>query len=352
MNFYLKSKINKIFKKNSSCFIVAEISANHDKKIKNIIKIINFVKKNKIDAIKIQLYKPEEITINSDRKDFLVKKDNAWSDYETLYKLYSKGSTPYKWFPRLLKICEKNKIILFSSVFDLNTVDFLEKNNCPIYKIASPEITDIPLLEKVAKTKKPIFLSTGLAHKKDIELAIKTLKKNKCTKIVLMKCTSAYPAPIDEINLNTMIDYKKKFRVTVGFSDHTVGNIAGITAAALGAKVIEKHIKLNKRLKTLDSFFSQDLMQFREYVDNIKDAEKVLGKINYKISPSSKNNLTGRKSLYVYKNINKNDYFSHKNIKCVRPSFGLHPKFLNKFLNKKSKTNLKIGDRLDLKHLK
>ncbi len=352
MKTLFKNKINNIFKLNSKCFIVAEISANHNKKINNVIKIINFAKKIGIDAIKIQLYKPDEITINSDKKDFLVKKNNSWSDYRTLFNLYSKGSTPYEWFPKLLRICAKNKIILFSSVFDLNTVDFLQKNKCPIYKIASPEITDIPLLEKVAKTKKPVFLSTGLASKKDIELAIKTLKKNKCEKIVLMKCTSAYPAPIEEINLKTMIDFKKKFKVDIGFSDHTTSNTAGAAAVTLGAKVIEKHITANKKIKSLDSFFSHDLKQFKNYVIDIRNAEKCLGNVDYNISLSSKKNLSGRKSLYVYKNINKNEYFTYKNIKSVRPSYGLHPKFFKKFINRKSKVNLKVGDRLRLKYIK
>jgi len=191
-------------------------------------------------------------------------------------------------------------------VFDLNTVDFLKKNNCPIYKIASPEITDIPLIQKVAKTKKPVFISTGLAKKNDIELALKTLKNN----------------------------------------------VAGITAAVLGAKVIEKHITLNKKMNTLDNFFSQDLLQFKHFVDQIREAEDCLGTVNYNISKSSKKNMIGRKSLYVSKDINKNEFFTYENIKSVRPSFGLHPKYLKKILNKKSRLNFKSGDRLTLKGLK
>ncbi len=352
MNLILRKKINNIFKSGKRSFIVAELSANHNKKISNIIKIINNSKKIGLDAIKVQMYKPEEITLNSSRKDFRVQKGNTWSNYQTLFNLYTKGSMPFEWYKKLAKICKKKKIIFFSSVFDLNTVDFLEKNNCPIYKIASPEITDIPLLQKVAKTKKPVFISTGLAKKKDIELALKTLKKNNCKKIVLMKCTSAYPAPRNEINLNTMLDFKKKFNVTIGYSDHTKNNVAGIASAVLGARVIEKHIMLNKKMNTLDSFFSQDLLQFKHFVEQIREAEDCLGTINYNISESSKKNMLGRKSLYAIKDINKNEVFTYENVKSIRPSLGLHPKYLEKILNKKSRLNFKYGDRLTLKGLK
>ena len=354
MKLKIKNKIENIFdeKHINRSLIIAEVSANHNKDIRNVIKIINQASKIGIDAIKVQLYKPEEITINSNKKDFRLKKGNSWSQYKTLYELYQKGSTPYNWYPRLAKLCAKKNIIFFSSVFDLATVDFLELNNCPIYKIASPEITDIPLIERVAKTKKPVFISTGLANKNDINLAISTLKKNNCKKIVLVKCTTAYPAPLDEININTMKDFKNTFKVNVGFSDHTKENIASIVAVASGARVIEKHIVLNKKIKTLDGFFSQDLGQFKKFVTQIREAETCMGSINYEVSKSSKNNLNGRKSLYVFENIKKNELFSLKNIKAVRPSFGLHPKKLKKFLNKKSKINFKAGDRLSIKGLK
>jgi len=354
MQNWVKKKINNIFKKNFDYdpFIVAEISANHNKKIQNVINIINQSKKIGIDAIKLQLYKPDEITLNINRSDFKIKDNNTWSKNKSFFKLYKKGSTPYEWFSKLKKICEKNKIILFASVFDLKTVDYLEKNKCPMYKVASPEITDIPLIEKIAKTNKPVLISTGLAEKKDIELAVKTLKKNKCKRILIMKCTSSYPAPINEVNLKTMQDYQKKFKVKIGFSDHTLGNVASMAATALGARVIEKHIILNKKLKSLDSFFSMDLKNFKKFVKNIRETSQALGKIDYKISKSSKKNLTGRKSLYVSKYVKKGDLFSENNIKSIRPSFGLHPKYYKKFLGKKSKKNLKKGDRLSFNLIK
>jgi pseudaminic acid synthase len=353
MDLKLKKKIKEIFKKKKTrSFIVAEISANHNKRIDNVIKIINVAKKIGIDAVKVQLYKPEEITLKSKRSDFKIKKNNTWSNYKTLYDLYEKGSMPYDWYHKLAKICKKKKIIFFSSVFDLKTVDFLKKHNCPIYKIASPEITDIPLLEKVAKTKKPVFISTGLANKKDINLAIKILKKNNCKKIVLMKCTSSYPAPINEINIKTMEDYRRSFKVNVGFSDHTEGEVASIVAVASGARVIEKHIIIDKKVRTLDSFFSQDLSQFKKFIKKIREAESCIGSVDYNISRSSKINLAGRKSLYIVKDVKKGELFDINNVKSIRPSFGLHPKYLNKFLGKRSKLNLRKGDRIKLKFLK
>jgi sialic acid synthase SpsE len=259
---------------------------------------------------------------------------------------------PYDWYPKLAKLCLKKNIIFFSSVFDLKTVDFLEKHNCPIYKIASPEITDIPLIEKVAKTQKPVFISTGLANKNDINLAIKTLKKNNCKKIVLMKCTSAYPAPLDEINIKTMQDFKRIFGVNIGFSDHTDGEVASVVAVAFGARVIEKHIVIDKKVRTLDSFFSQDLSQFKKFIKKIREAESCIGSVDYNISTSSRKNFNGRKSLYAVKDIKKGQIFDLNNIKSIRPSFGLHPMYLNKILGKKSKASLKKGDRLKLNFFK
>lgn len=353
MNLKIKKKIRKIFKKkNTRTLIVAEVSANHNKNIGNVIKIINQANKIGIDAVKVQLYRPEEITIDSNKADFRLKKNNSWSNYKTLYDLYKKGSMPYDWYPKLAKLCLKKNIIFFSSVFDLKTVDFLEKHNCPIYKIASPEITDIPLIEKVAKTQKPVFISTGLANKNDINLAIKTLKKNNCKKIVLMKCTSAYPAPLDEINIRTMQDFKRNFGVNIGFSDHTDGEVASVVAVAFGARVIEKHIVIDKKVRTLDSFFSQDLSQFKKFIKKIREAESCIGSVDYNISASSRKNFNGRKSLYVVKDIKKGQIFDLNNIKSIRPSFGLHPMYLNKVLGKKSKACLKKGDRLKLNFFK
>jgi len=334
------------------CFIVAEMSGNHNGKLSNAIKLVKAAKKSGANAVKIQLYSPDYLTINSNKKDFLINSKNSWSNYKNLYNLYKKAQTPISWYSKISKECNKHNLILFSSVFDLKTVDFLSKKKCPIYKIASPEITDIPLIEKVAKLKKPVILSSGLATIKDLQLAIKTLRRNFQNKIILLKCTSAYPAPTEELNLTTMQDYKKRFKLITGFSDHTKGSSAALTAVALGAKVIEKHIVLNKKIKTVDSFFSSDPQDFKKMVLGIREVEKAIGKISYKISKSSIKNLPGRKSIYAVKKIKKNEKFTKDNIRCVRPSFGLHPKYFNTLLGKKSNKNLTPGDRITFKMLR
>ena len=341
-------KIEHIFnKKSKKIFVIAEMSANHSSDIKNAYKIIDKAKNIGADAIKIQLYKANKITIDSSKKDFKVKNEN-WKKYDSLYNLYRKAETPYEWYDSLKKYCKKKKIILFSSVFDLETVDFLEKKNCPIYKIASPEITDIPLLVKVAKTNKPVIISTGLATEKDLDLAIKTLKKNKCKKIIILKCTSAYPAPIDELNLSSIKKIEKKYKTVVGFSDHSLGKIAPIVAISFGAKVIEKHMNLEKNNKSVDNFFSLNVSGFKEMVKNIRDTEKMIGREEIKISKNSKKNLSGRKSIYVIKDINKNEVFTKYNVSSIRPSYGLHPKYFNLILGKKSRRKLKFGQRMKL----
>ena len=345
-------KILNIFNvKSKRIFVVAEMSANHSNNIKNAYKIIDEAKKVGADAIKIQLYKAGKITINSKKKDFKIKNQN-WKKFNSLYNLYNKAETPYTWYDDLKKYCKKKKIILFSSVFDLETVDFLEKKRCPIYKIASPEITDIPLLAKVAKTNKPVIISSGLATEKDLDLAVKTLKKNKCKKIIILKCTSSYPAPVDELNLSAIRYIKKKYKTVVGFSDHSLGTIAPTVAVSFGAKVIEKHINLEKNNSSVDNFFSLNISGFKEMVKNIRDTEKMIGNNEIKISKNSKKNLSGRKSLYIIRDINKNEIFTKYNIGSIRPSHGLHPKYFNIILGKKSKKKLKFGQRMRLSYIK
>ncbi len=346
------NKIKNIFDQgNKRTFVVAEMSANHSSNISNAFKIIDHAKIIGVDAIKIQLYKANRITINSNKKDFKIK-NKSWKKYKNLFNLYKKAETPFEWYDTLSRYCKKKKIILFSSVFDLDTVDFLEKKNCPIYKIASPEITDIPLLEKVAKTGKPIIISTGLASKKDLDLAVNTLKKNKCRKIVILKCTSAYPAPLNELNLAAIKTLKNKYKTIVGFSDHSLGVVAPTIAVSLGAKVIEKHINLEKNKISVDDFFSLKISEFHEMIKNIRDTEKIIGNEDIKISKNSLKNLAGRKSIYVIKNIDKGEIFTKQNISSIRPSFGLHPKFLKFLLGKKSKKNLKFGQKMKLSFVK
>ena len=339
------------FLKKNRCFIIAELSGNHDGKLSNLIKMIYQAKKAGADAVKIQAYEAESITMNSDKPFFKLKSKSKWKKYDNLYKLYKKGQTPRHWYKRIFSYAKKIKIILFASVFDLNTIEYFEKElNCPIYKVASPEIIDLPLLKKIAKTKKPIIISNGLGNLKDLSLAVKTIKKYN-NNITILKCTSTYPAPKNSLNLATMKDMEKKFFCNVGFSDHTKGIDSAIYAAALGAKVLEKHVVLKKNSNTVDSFFSIDFKEFKKMVEIIRLNEKSYGKISYKIHTSSRTNLHGRKSIFVYKNIKKGEKFTNENIKIIRPYHGLHPKYYDYVLNKKSKKDLSSGTPLKLTYV-
>ena len=303
------------------------------------------------DAVKIQAYEANGITMDSNKRYFKLGATSKWKKYDNLFKLYKKGQTPKKWYRKIFSYAKRINITLFASIFDINTLKFFENEiNCPIYKIASPEIVDIPLLKSIAKTKKPIILSNGLSNFNDLSLAIKTIRKfNK--NIVVLKCTSTYPASNHALNLSTMMDIKKKFSCNVGFSDHTTGIDSAIYSAALGANVLEKHVVLKKNSKTVDSFFSIDFKEFKRMVDIIRSNEKSLGKISYKIHKSSKVNLHGRKSIFVCKDIKKGEKFTLENIRVIRPYHGLHPKYFEFVLNKKCKTNLFSGDPLKLQHV-
>ena len=301
---------NKIISK-KRCFIVAEISANHCGKLSILKKIIKDLKNSGVDAIKIQAYEASTITLNSNRKDFRINRNNTWSKYKTLYELYKKAQTPFNWYPKIFKFCKKNKIIVFASVFDEKSLTMLEKLNCPAYKIASPEITDIPLIEKVAKTKKPIIISNGLATFSDLNIAVKTVKKQKNKNLILLKCTSSYPTSANEVNLSTMNDISKKFTCLSGFSDHTEGFNLTVHAASMGACMIEKHVML-KNKKSVDSFFSLGVSDFKKMISIIRNNEVATGKIDYEISKSSKINLNGRRSIYVIKDVKKGEKFSKK----------------------------------------
>ena len=339
------------FLKKNRCFIIAELSGNHAGKLSNLKKMINLAKKAGADAVKIQAYEADGITLESNKPFFRLKSKSKWKKYKNLYKLYKKGQTPRHWYKKIFSYAKKINITLFASVFDINTLEYFEKEiKCPIYKIASPEITDIPLLKQVAKTGKPIIISNGLSNFEDLKLAVKTIKKFN-QKLIILKCTSTYPAPKTSLDLSTMRDIEKKFSCNAGFSDHTTGINSSVFAAAIGAKVIEKHVVLNKKSKTVDNFFSIDFKEFKKMVNEIRDNERSLGKISYKIHPSSQVNIHGRKSIFVLKNIKKGEKFTKDNIKSIRPYHGLHPKYYEFVLNKKAKKNLFSGDPLKLKYV-
>ena len=333
-------------------FIVAEISANHNNNFKRTLKLIDEAKNAGADAVKIQTYKPNTITLKSKKKDFLIKsKKSIWYG-KYLYDLYSKGSLPWEWHKAIFDRCKKNKITCFSTPFDETAVDFLEKLNCPIYKVASFENNHIPLIDKLISLKKPIIISTGLTKIQDIKFIINNFKKKKFKNFTLLKCTSSYPAPEEDTNLKVIEDLRKKFNITVGLSDHTEGIGVAIASVAYGAALIEKHFTLNKKDGGLDDSFSIDPKELKDLVIESKRAWKSLGKVYYGISKSEKTSLIFKRSIYISKDISKGELFSKQNIKIVRPNLGLHPKYYKLILGKKAKKNLFKANPLKLSEIK
>ena len=335
---------------NSKVAIIVEMSGNHKNSLHSMKRFVKKTMELKGDIIKFQVYTPDTITINSNKKDFIINPNNSWKKYNTLYNLYKKAYTPWAWIEEVAKNLNKIKFPWFASAFDFSSVEFLEKINCAAYKIASPEITDIGLISFIAKKKKPIFLSTGLASFHDVDLAVKTIKKIH-NKFAILKCTSSYPALEQDLNLKTIQMLKKKYRCAVGFSDHTVGDLASKVAVAVGATIIEKHFKLDNDKVSIDSAFSMNLSLLKNFKSDICNIKKCLGKETLDIPKSVKKNYNGRRSLYISTYIKKGEKFTDNNIKSVRPSYGIHPKFLFKIIGKKSKKNLSAGDRLKIEYV-
>ena len=333
------------FDENTPVFIIAELSANHNGSIETAIETIKAAKRAGADAIKLQTYTADTITIDSNKDDFIIK-GTIWEG-EKLYDLYKKASTPWEWHPKLFDVAKEEGLVCFSSPFDKSAVDFLETLGNPIYKIASFEITDIPLIEYIATKNKPIILSTGIANEQDINLALKTIRKYNKSELVLLKCTSSYPAPFEEANLLTLSDFNKKYNVIPGLSDHTLGSTAPIVATALGGKVIEKHFILNQSIGGPDSTFSMSEKDFTDMVNSLRNTEKLLGKITYSLTDKQIRGRDHSRSLYIIKDVKKGDIATEENIKSIRPGFGMHPKFLKDVLGKKFKGNYSRGSRLE-----
>jgi pseudaminic acid synthase len=335
---------------NKSVFIVAELSANHNQSMQIAIDTIRAAKKAGADAIKLQTYTPDTLTINSDKDDFIINNGSIW-DGQNYYELYKTAYTPWEWHKKLYEVAKEENLICFSSPFDFTAVDFLEELNNPIYKIASFEITDIPLIKYIASRMKPVILFTGIASKSDIELAINTIRSTGNENITLLKCTSSYPAPLNEANLIMLDQFKKDFNVEVGLSDHTEGYIAPIVAVALGAKLIEKHFILDKGIGGPDASFSLDLGEFKNMVDHIREAERTIGVKSYDLTQKQIKGRDFSRSLYVVKNVKAGDIITMKNVKSIRPGFGLHPKYFDKVLGKRFNKNLIKGTRLEMNHI-
>jgi len=329
-------------------FIIAELSGNHNQSYELAVKTIKAMKKAGADAVKLQTYTADTITIDSDKDYFRVKQGTVW-DGSTLYQLYQKAYTPWEWQPKLKKIVQKLGMVCFSSPFDKTAVDFLGKMKVPAYKIASFEITDVGLIDYAARKNKPMIISTGVAHLEDINEAIKTCRKAGNDQIVLLKCASSYPAKPEEMNLLTIPDMARRFKCQVGFSDHSMGSDAAVAAVAIGAKVIEKHFILDRKIGGPDSGFSMEPEEFKQMVESIRNTEKALGKISYELSEKSKKSREFSRSLFVVKDVKRGEKLSEDNVRSIRPSFGLAPKFLPKIIGKRAIKNVKRGTPLDQK---
>lgn len=328
-------------------FIIAEMSGNHNKSLERALQIVEAAAKTGVDALKIQTYTADSITLNCDSPDFMIDdKDSLWGG-QKLYDLYQKASTPYEWHKTVFDKCKELGIVGFSTPFDLDAVDFLEELNCPIYKIASFENGDIPLLKKVAQTKKPVIISLGMINLEEINEAVDTLLNNGCSDLTILKCTSSYPASVENSNLLTIKDLKEKFpQCKVGLSDHTLGIGAAVASVALGAEVIEKHFTLSRADGGVDSAFSMEPAEMKRLVDECNDAYLALGKISYELSESEKKSLKFRRSLYVAKDIKQGETFTSENIRSVRPGYGLHPRYYEKVMDKIAVKDLKFGSPL------
>jgi pseudaminic acid synthase len=331
-------------------FFVAEISANHNGSLFHAKKLIKIAKKYGADAVKFQTYTPDTLTIQSSKPDFKIR-GGLWNG-KTLWNLYEKAQTPFDWHKELFNYAKKLKIICFSTPFDETAVDLLESLNCPFYKIASFEMNHIPLIKRVAKTKKPIIISTGMANLKEIDLAYKVAKKNGAKEIILLYCVSNYPSNISDFNFNNIRILKERYNCKVGFSDHSTNNKVVAAAIAAGAEIIEKHIALERQKKGFDLAFSLKGKEIKDYVKVIKNTSLMMGKKYFFRNKSENQSLQFRRSIYAVSNIKKGEIFTRENIKVIRPGFGIQPVYFEKLINKKSPFKIKSQTPIKMKLLK
>tara|TARA_B100000989_G_scaffold298829_1_gene290265 strand:- start:2741 stop:3790 length:1050 start_codon:yes stop_codon:yes gene_type:complete len=330
-------------------YIIAEMSANHNGKIEKAFKIIEMAKRSGANAVKIQTYRPDTITIKSDKKDFKIN-DGLWKG-RTLYDLYDWAHTPWEWHERLFEFAKKIGITIFSSPFDKTAVDLLEELNVPAYKIASFEIVDLPLIKYVASKNKPIIISTGMANKTEIQDAVNICLESGLEKIALLHCVSGYPAPPSDYNLKTISDMIKRFNLVTGISDHTLTNTTSIASISLGVSLIEKHFTLDRNNGGPDDSFSLEPNELNELCESSYTAWSSLGKIDYNRKSSEKTNLKFRRSLYFVENINKGEKITEKNVRSIRPGYGLSPKFYESIIGKTVNRDIEAGTPVKEKHI-
>lgn len=328
-------------------YIVAELSANHGHKLENALASVRAAKAAGADAIKIQTYTADTITLDCDAQDFQVKSGTIW-DGVTLHQLYEQAYTPWEWHKAIFDEAKRIGIDCFSTPFDKTAVDFLNELGNPIYKIASFEITDIPLIEYAASKHKPMVISTGIATPDDIQAALDACRKVGNDDITLLHCVSSYPAPLESVHLRTMMDMAERYGVRVGLSDHTMGSDVAIAAVAIGATMIEKHFILDRAIGGPDASFSMEPNDFAAMVHSIRNVEKALGTVTYKLDPSAIKGREFARSLYVAQPIKAGEVITEENVRSVRPGYSLHPRYLPQIIGKRIKADKKIGDRLSL----
>lgn len=323
-------------------YVIAEMSGNHNMDFNRAVKILEAAKDAGADAIKLQTYTADTITLDCDDECFQITQGTLW-DGTTLHKLYEKAYTPWEWQPKLQKMATDMGLDFFSSPFDFSSVDFLQNMNVPAYKIASFEITDIPLIRKVAKIGKPVIISTGIATLADIELAVNTCKAEGNNQIILLKCVSAYPTPYEDINLRTMVNLADTFDCIVGLSDHTMGDTVAVASVAMGAKVVEKHLTLSRADGGVDSAFSMEPQEFKHMVESIRIVEKAMGKVTYELTEKQKREREHARSLFIAQDMKAGEVLNESNMRSVRPANGLHTKYYDELLGKRVNRDVKLG---------
>ena len=337
---------SKVISEDSPAYVIAEMSGNHNGDFNRAVKIVDAIKESGADAVKLQTYTADTITIDCDNPEFRTGK-GLWENEKTLYNLYKKAYTPWEWQKDLKEYAESIGLDCFSSPFDHTAVDFMQEIDMPAIKIASYEINDIPLIKKAAKTGKPIIISTGIAHLEDIERALKTCSDVGNENVALLKCTSAYPSPYEDMNIKLIPNMKETFDCIIGLSDHSLGSEVALGAIALGAKIIEKHITLKRSDGGVDSAFSMEADEFKQMVSQIRNLEKALGRATYKLTDKQEAGRSGSRSLYVVSDIKRGEVFTEKNVRSIRPAKGLHTMYYEQVLGKVATDDFKKGTPLD-----
>lgn len=331
-------------------FIVAEVSANHLQDYNRAEAIIRAAKEAGADAVKLQTYTPDTITLDCDNEYFQITQGTIW-DGTTLHKLYKTAYMPWEWQPKLMKFANGLGMECFSSPFDASAVDFMNEMNMPAYKVASYEINDIPLIRKIAKLGKPIIFATGIAYLEDIERALRVCKEEGNEQIVLLKCTSAYPTPYEDMNLKVIPNMARVFDVLTGLSDHSMGTAVAVAGVALGAKMVEKHLILSRADGGPDAVFSMEPAEFKQMVDEIRIVEKALGKVTYELTDNQKKSREDGRSLFVVKDVKAGEIFTEDNVRSIRPSFGMHTMYYEEILGKTAKHDIAKGTPLAWEHI-